>query len=76
MTVELVRVAIGPDGETVAVRETDAVKRLVELIVILEIDDLPGRVVRAFGLAPTEKLGGVFDFLQAVRGCISHPEKL
>ena len=76
VTVELVRVAVGPNGETVAVRVTDAVKRLVELIVILEVADLPGKVVRPFGLAATEKLGEIPDFLQAVRGCISHPEKL
>jgi len=76
VTVEFVKVAVGPDGETVAVRETDAAKRLVELMLILENTDFPGMVVRAVGLAATEKLGGMFDFLHAVRGCISHPEKL
>src|SRR5207249_11728093 len=75
VTVALVRVAAGPHGETVAVRDTDAENRLVELMLILEVTDLPGMVVRALGLAPTEKPGGVFDFRHAASAWIAHPEK-
>src|SRR5438093_13389859 len=76
VTVALVRVAVGPDGETVAVRDTAAENRLVELMLILEVTDIPGRVVRALGLAGPEQLGGVFDFVHAGRGCCSRPVKL
>jgi hypothetical protein len=79
-TVDGLRVTVGaegPDGETVAVRGMGPEKRLEVLMVMLEVADLPGVMVTAFGLALIEsRLGGVLDILQAVRGCISHPEKL
>jgi hypothetical protein len=65
----------GPDGLTTAVRLTCPEKRFVELITTVEVDDLPGRRVRVLGLALTPIVGATFDFLHAVTGWISHPEK-
>jgi hypothetical protein len=67
---------VGPDGDTVAVRLRGPEKRLYEWMVMLEITELPGRIVTGFGFAVREKSAGVFENLQAVSGCSSQPEKL
>jgi len=71
-----------PGGDIVAVKLTRPEKRLELLIVIFAVADLPGEIVTLCGVALREKPGEHGypacgqDILQAVRGCISHPEKL
>jgi hypothetical protein len=83
LTVDGRKIAVGfeePEGVTVAVRGTGPEKRLKVLIVMVEFADFPGRRVRVFGLALSEYDGAQNwpprqEILQAVRGCISQPEK-
>jgi hypothetical protein len=69
-------VTVGPRGRIVAVRSTRPEKRLYELIVMLEVAELPGRIGTLLGFGLREKAGGTPESLHAVRACNSQPERL
>src|SRR6267378_4844087 len=82
MALDGVTVAVGEDptvvdvAETVVEKETLPEKRLNVSTVTVELADWLARMFRLLGLALRPKSAAVFEILQAVRGCSSHPEKL
>jgi len=72
------RVTVGPEGETLAVRLSAKLCQTFEAVtVILEVADLPGKIVTLAGFAVS--VGGNCGddtpcSLQAVSGCSSQPE--
>lgn len=82
MALDGVMVVVGEDptvaevAETVVEKETLPEKRLNVSTVTVELADWLARMFRLLGLALRPKSAAVFEILQAVRGCSSHPEKL
>ena len=82
MTLEGVIVAVGEGPTVLEAAETMVEnvmlpeKRLNVLTVMVELPVRLARTLKLFGLALRSKSAGVFEILQAVRGCSSHPEKL
>lgn len=61
---------------TVVVNDKLPAKELRLFTVMVEKADCPGGTGRELGLALRLKSGEAVEILHAVRGCISHPEKL
>src|SRR5882672_4174917 len=78
MALDGVTVAVGEDPTVVDVAEKETLpeKRLKVSTVTVELADWLARMFRLLGFALRPKSAAVFEILQAVRGCSSHPEKL
>ncbi len=73
-------VGVGPlelgRDNTVVVNDTLPVNELRLFTVMIEEADCPGSMGSELGFALRLKSGDSVEILHAVRGCISHPEKL
>jgi len=82
MTLEGVIVAVREGPTVLEAAETTVEnvmlpeKRLNVLTVMVELADRLAKMPKLFGLALRPKSAEVFESLQAVRACSSHPEKL